>query len=231
MARSTRRRSGRNGGGGDEHNNGEENGEATTAAATSPDSTAAAASAAKPPSASSAEDASKDAGEQNGHANGTAKEDNGEGSAGGEAAETGRQDEDKCPACKDGSTTSDWNDADKESWVRCDACKKWFHWRCAGDGDLEAVGKWYVPKRCPIGCLVSVRVSRFCLPCRNADPKRVITVKPPARKSARKRAQRDYAGLQNTGVEQDANRSVWLIITLPTSHDRTHTTAWLDGCV
>ena len=37
--------------------------------------------------------------------------------------------------------------AEKESWVRCDACKTWFHWRCAGEGDLDAVGKWYVAKR------------------------------------------------------------------------------------
>ncbi|EKM55800.1 uncharacterized protein PHACADRAFT_209325 [Phanerochaete carnosa HHB-10118-sp] len=99
------------------------------------------------------------------------------------------RDEDKCPACKE-ETLKDWNEEDKESWVRCDACKTWFHWRCVGEGDLEAIGKW------------------FCQPCRDTDPKRVITSKPPARKSARKRAQRDYAGLQNNGVEQDANR--WL---------------------
>ena len=60
-------------------------------------------------------------------------------------AEPERKEEDKCPACKEGETLKDWNDEDKESWVRCDACKKWFHWRCAGDGDLEAIGKWYAP--------------------------------------------------------------------------------------
>lgn len=52
------------------------------------------------------------------------------------------KDEDKCPACTE-ETTQDWDAADKESWVRCDACKRWFHWRCAGEGDLETVGKWY----------------------------------------------------------------------------------------
>ena len=51
--------------------------------------------------------------------------------------------EDKCPACTE-ETSRPRDDADKESWVRCDACKTWYHWRCAGEGDLEAVGKWYV---------------------------------------------------------------------------------------
>ncbi len=53
------------------------------------------------------------------------------------------QEEDRCPACAD-EAMQGWNAADKESWVRCDACKSWFHWRCAGDGDLEAVDKWCV---------------------------------------------------------------------------------------
>lgn len=59
------------------------------------------------------------------------------------ASEPQPQDEDRCPACKE-ETRLDWNDADKENWVRCDACKTWFHWRCVGEGDLEAIGKWYV---------------------------------------------------------------------------------------
>lgn len=50
--------------------------------------------------------------------------------------------DDKCPACQDeGEQNSD--SADRESWVRCDACKNWFHWRCVGEqGDLENVDKW-----------------------------------------------------------------------------------------
>ncbi|KAL6309229.1 JmjC domain-containing histone demethylation protein 1 [Sparassis latifolia] len=99
------------------------------------------------------------------------------------------QQDDTCPACKrDG--TEDWAAVDKESWVRCDACKTWYHWRCSGDGgDLDAVDKWY------------------CKECLAVDPARSITMKPPARKSARKRTQRDYAGL-NSGTEASSDR--WL---------------------
>ena len=51
---------------------------------------------------------------------------------------------DKCPACQDQGEQNS-NSADRESWVRCDACKSWFHWRCVGQqGDLEAVDKWWV---------------------------------------------------------------------------------------
>jgi len=56
-------------------------------------------------------------------------------------ADTGAPD-DKCPACHDEGEQSS-NPADRESWVRCDACKNWFHWRCVGQqGDLETVDKW-----------------------------------------------------------------------------------------
>lgn len=49
--------------------------------------------------------------------------------------------------------------------------------------------------------------NRFCKPCVDVDPSRVITMKPPARKSSRKKPQRDYAGL-HSGQESDPNR--WL---------------------
>ena len=52
------------------------------------------------------------------------------------------QSDDKCPACSDGTAQQEKDSGEKESWVRCDACKTWFHWRCAGDGDLDAIGKW-----------------------------------------------------------------------------------------
>ncbi|KAI0637306.1 hypothetical protein C8Q77DRAFT_1155150 [Trametes polyzona] len=109
-----------------------------------------------------------------------------------EGEDDGREDDDKCPACKDqiepADKEQDLSAADKEKWVRCDACKTWFHWRCVGEGgDLDAVDKW------------------FCRPCLDKDPARVITMKPPARKSARKKTQRDYAGL-NAGNEADPTR-------------------------
>jgi hypothetical protein len=57
-----------------------------------------------------------------------------------EAQQSHTQD-DACPACK--ADESPLNAAEKESWVRCDACKTWYHWVCAGNGDdIEAVDKW-----------------------------------------------------------------------------------------
>ncbi|KAJ8473833.1 hypothetical protein ONZ45_g16153 [Pleurotus djamor] len=96
-------------------------------------------------------------------------------------------DDELCPACTDASATA-LKPFEKESWVRCDACKAWYHWRCAGNGgDMEAIDKW------------------FCQQCLQADPKRTITVRGPARKSSRKRTTRDYASL-NAGVGSDPNR-------------------------
>lgn len=52
-----------------------------------------------------------------------------------------RSDDDLCPACEDKG--ADLGPANKEDWVRCDACKTWFHWRCVGEGgDLEIIDKW-----------------------------------------------------------------------------------------
>lgn len=71
-----------------------------------------------------------------------AQEENGNGEDNGE-----RDEDDKCPACKDivRPEGEPIIAADKEKWVRCDACKTWFHWRCVGEGgDLDAVGKWSV---------------------------------------------------------------------------------------
>jgi hypothetical protein len=57
-----------------------------------------------------------------------------------EAQQSHTQD-DTCPACN--ANESPLNAAEKESWVRCDACKTWYHWVCAGNGgDLETVDKW-----------------------------------------------------------------------------------------
>lgn len=50
--------------------------------------------------------------------------------------------EEKCPACKPEDESKPL-DSDKESWVRCDACKVWFHWRCVGgEDDLSVIDKW-----------------------------------------------------------------------------------------
>jgi F-box and leucine-rich repeat protein 10/11 len=46
---------------------------------------------------------------------------------------------------------------------------------------------------------------RYCETCAQADSTRIMTLKAPARKSSRKRTQRDYANL-NSGLGSDANR-------------------------
>ena len=134
-----------------------------------------------------------------------------------EAVEGGKAQDERCPACRDEAGQPPLDAADKEKWVRCDACKIWFHWRCAGDGDLDAVDKWWVSSSlCNPLCAEATTLltcgggggqRRFCRPCLDADPARVITMKPPTRKSTRKKTQRDYAGL-NVGQEMDPNR--WL---------------------
>ncbi|KAH7927694.1 Clavaminate synthase-like protein [Leucogyrophana mollusca] len=109
--------------------------------------------------------------------------------------------EDTCPACKDGRHTV-LNASEKESWIRCDACKTWYHWLCAGNGtDVETIDKW------------------FCKSCVQENPSRTITLKPPARKSSRKRTQLDYANL-HSGVESDASRWLRVIQAKPIQHDQ-----------
>ncbi|KAH9984732.1 jumonji protein [Russula compacta] len=96
--------------------------------------------------------------------------------------------EDLCPACSV-ALTRDIKDEDSESWVRCDFCKTWYHWRCVGEnGQLETIDKW------------------FCSPCRAADCRRTITLKPPMRKSARNRPIRDYVNLHSGADSSDPRR-------------------------
>ena len=51
---------------------------------------------------------------------------------------------------------------------------------------------------------------RYCETCAQADSTRIMTLKTPARKSSRKRTQRDYANL-NSGLGSDANRWVRML--------------------
>ncbi|KAI0273867.1 jumonji protein [Gloeopeniophorella convolvens] len=92
-----------------------------------------------------------------------------------------------CPACPT-PLKQDTKEEESESWVRCDSCKTWYHWRCVGhNGQLEAIDKW------------------FCFPCRELDPRRTITFKPPARKSSRNKLVRDYVNL-HSGTDSDPRR-------------------------
>ncbi|KAF9472602.1 JmjC domain-containing histone demethylation protein 1 [Pholiota conissans] len=95
--------------------------------------------------------------------------------------------DESCPACTP-ETRERISGSRKESWIECDNCNTWYHWRCAGnDENMENIAKWY------------------CAPCTQVDPTRIMTLKAPARKSARKRTQRNYANL-NSGLGSDPNR-------------------------
>jgi hypothetical protein len=80
----------------------------------------------------------------------------------------GSAEDDKCPACEAKDAKHPNAEAvDKESWVRCDACKTWFHWRCVGEGgDLEAVDKWCAVFRTGQACGVQIL---FAGSAHNAD--------------------------------------------------------------
>jgi F-box/leucine-rich repeat protein 10/11 len=113
--------------------------------------------------------------------------------------------EDSCPSCSV-SLTRDIRSEDSESWVRCDSCKTWYHWRCVGEnGQLDTIDKWFVHPLWFVPVFAS-SVSRFCGPCRAADCKRVITLKPPMRKSARNRPIRDYVNLHSGADSSDPHR-------------------------
>ncbi|KAF8271808.1 jumonji protein [Lactarius quietus] len=126
--------------------------------------------------------------------------------------------DDLCPACSV-SLTRDVKDEDSESWIRCDACKTWYHWRCVGDnGQLDAIDKW------------------FCEQCRAADSRRAITFKLPTRKSARNRPVRDYVNLHSGTDSPDPRRWAQLLESKTFSKDEFKkmtgselTQDWLDS--
>lgn len=106
----------------------------------------------------------------------------------------------KCPACTDENAQ-----ADKESWIRCDTCKIWFHWGCvshsvtpdpsietgeSGADVLETIDKWH------------------CGTCLAAHPTKKITFKhlQPTRKSTR-RSTRNQASTDTDGGGAGASGS------------------------
>ncbi|EAU88440.2 JmjC domain-containing histone demethylation protein 1 [Coprinopsis cinerea okayama7 len=94
-----------------------------------------------------------------------------------------------CPLCPD-EKQERRRSSRREDWIQCEACNTWFHWKCTGDKtDLATIAKW------------------FCKSCVEQDSSRVVTYKAPARKSLRKRAQQDYANIEN-GIGSDPRR--WL---------------------
>ncbi|KAJ7043348.1 jumonji superfamily protein [Mycena alexandri] len=125
-----------------------------------------------------------------------------------EAAAAVAQAAETCPGCTTDSNPSPSRNRAavlKENWICCDVCKTWYHWRCATteppaslseddkkDYTIDRIDKWY------------------CKPCLEKDPSRTITLKPPARKSDRKRNHQDYASL-NLGLTSDPTRWVRML--------------------
>lgn len=53
-------------------------------------------------------------------------------------------DDDSCPGCTPTSREL-MKGSKKESWIGCDNCKTWYHWRCVGNGeDVGNISKWCV---------------------------------------------------------------------------------------
>lgn len=117
--------------------------------------------------------------------------------------------DESCPACVEGQTHV-LNALEKERWIRCDACKTWYHWRCVGQGeDIDSIDKWCACSSCAPSNTPLKFVTRFCQKCIEEKPSRTITRKAPARKSSRIKTQRDYASL-DSGISFDPAR--WLRI-------------------
>jgi F-box/leucine-rich repeat protein 10/11 len=60
------------------------------------------------------------------------------------ATEPGPQpgDDDGCPGCTPTSKEL-MKGSKKESWIECDNCNTWYHWRCVGNGEVvENISKW-----------------------------------------------------------------------------------------
>jgi hypothetical protein len=73
--------------------------------------------------------------------------------------------EDLCPSCSVSLTRNQVKDDDNESWVRCDFCKTWYHWRCVGEnGQLETIDKWFVPPLSVCYALHSLHVPGSAVP-------------------------------------------------------------------
>src|ERR1700761_198843 len=55
------------------------------------------------------------------------------------------QSKEMCPGCTMPDSPPK-DDSERDTWIRCDACKIWFHWLCAGEPehDHENVGNWRV---------------------------------------------------------------------------------------
>ncbi|KAJ7771863.1 jumonji superfamily protein [Mycena metata] len=108
-----------------------------------------------------------------------------------EAAAAAAQAAETCPGCTTDSNPSPSRNRAavlKENWICCDACKTWYHWRCATTEPPASLSE---------------------------DDKKDYTIDridkcPPARKSDRKRNYQDYASL-SLGLTSDPTRWVRML--------------------
>lgn len=103
------------------------------------------------------------------------------------------EEESTCPGCK----PDDGEDLNKDVWIECTSCKTWYHWVCAGI-DIEANGNSETP-------LTPEQVDKwFCQQCVELDPSRIMTLKPPPRKSTRIKAIADTSVSDMPMLEGDS---------------------------
>ncbi|KAL9112561.1 MAG: hypothetical protein Q9227_003132 [Pyrenula ochraceoflavens] len=90
-----------------------------------------------------------------------------------------------CAGCNQVQITVAGEDQDVNSWIGCDACKRWFHYACAGfitQQEVRAVDNFF---------------------CKDCQPKHGPTTY--VRKSSRARTAIDYAGLNQGMVQSSAD--------------------------
>jgi hypothetical protein len=62
---------------------------------------------------------------------------------------TAADEKDRCPSCPD--EPYQVRAGEKDTWIQCNKCKVWFHWRCVGEGaDHEALQRWWVAVYSPV---------------------------------------------------------------------------------
>jgi hypothetical protein len=133
---------------------------------------------------------------------------------------------DSCPSCLNSEKRGQESSC-RDTWIRCDSCKIWFHWECVAlqGQDHETVDRWSAFNQFVL-FLTDLHVRRYCKSCMETDSSKSITFKPPVRKSSRKRIKRDYASI-HAGIDLDPDKwTKFMENKVIKKHDFPH----LSGC-